>query len=240
VPGLLSNAVVPRWWNVSRSELHAVTLYQRTGEELVTASSKDVELYGRVLAVLSDRMLPEQRAALVDNLKTGKISEALERISPADSFFLAAEFQQRFPGEVGKHSAAGQELEDLARNKPDEVNWDRLSRDFGVIHPIFAQTYAREFISVRPFPALGGNYSRLMGECWDSGNLYWARLADEKGYDPVVLNRIVPELTLRMVERIYASDLEDWPATLRALRGAGEELRQGKFAEGAGIAAAKD
>jgi hypothetical protein len=43
-----------------------------------------------------------------------------------------------------------------------------------------------------------------------------------------------------MVERIYASDLEDWPATLRALRGAGEELRHGKFAEVAGIAAAKD
>jgi hypothetical protein len=240
VPGLLSNAVVPRWWNVSRSELHAVTLYQRTGEELVTAAAKDDELRGRVLAVLSDRMLPEQRAALVDNLKTGKTSEALEGVSPADSFFLTAEFQQRFPGEVGKHSSAGQELEDLTRSKPDEVNWDRLSRDFGVIHPIFAQTYAREFISVRPFPALGGNYSRLMGECWDSGNLYWARLADEKGYDPVVLNRIVPELTLRMVERIYASDLEDWPATLRALRGAGEELRHGKFAEVAGIAAAKD
>jgi hypothetical protein len=43
-----------------------------------------------------------------------------------------------------------------------------------------------------------------------------------------------------MVERIYASDLEDWPATLRALRGAGEEFRQGKLSTVAGNAAAKD
>jgi hypothetical protein len=69
----------------------------------------------------------------------------------------------------------------------------------------------------------------LMGECWDSGNLYWARLADEMGYSPVVLNRLVPELTRRMVERIFASDLEDLPATLRALRETGDEFRQGKI-----------
>jgi hypothetical protein len=240
VPGLLSNAVVPRWWGVSRNELHAVALYQRAGEELLTAGAKDDELRGQVMAVLSDRMPPERRAWLEQTMQAGKTTEMIEGTAPADTFYLTAEFRQKYPGELSKSGASGRELEDLIRDRADEVSWDRLSRDFGVIHPVFAQSYAREFISVRPFPALGGSYSRLMSECWDSGNLYWARLADEMGYDPVLLNRVVPELTLRMVERIYASDLEDWPATLRALRGAGEEFRQGKLSTVAGNAAAKD
>src|SRR3989442_4389893 len=41
VPGLLTNAVLPRWWAVSRNEFHAITLYQHAGEELVTASAKN-------------------------------------------------------------------------------------------------------------------------------------------------------------------------------------------------------
>jgi hypothetical protein len=32
-----------------------------------------------------------------------------------------------------------------------------------------------------------------------------------------------------MVEKIFASELEDWPAILRALRETGEEFRQGKI-----------
>ena len=35
VPGLMTSAVLPRWWGVTRNELHAVALYQRTGEELL-------------------------------------------------------------------------------------------------------------------------------------------------------------------------------------------------------------
>jgi hypothetical protein len=59
--------------------------------------------------------------------------------------------------------------------------------------------------------------------------LYWARLADEKGYSPVALNQLVPELTRRMVEKIFATDLEDWPALLRAAHETGEEFRLGKM-----------
>jgi hypothetical protein len=59
--------------------------------------------------------------------------------------------------------------------------------------------------------------------------LYWARLADEMGYSPVMLNRFVPELTRRMVEKIFATDLEDWPAILRAMRETGQEFEQRKM-----------
>ena len=33
-----------------------------------------------------------------------------------------------------------------------------------------------------------------------------------------------------MVEKIFATDFEDWPAILRAMRETGEEFRQGKIA----------
>lgn len=234
VPGLLSNAIVPRWWNVSPKELHAVALYQRAGEELLEASSKDPELSGRVVALLSDRMSPERQSWLQQTIQTGKTSDLLDGIAPADSFYLTEDFLQKYPGQLETVSASGRELTDLLREDSAEVNESRLSRDFGVIHPVFAQTYALELISVRPFPALGGTYSRLMSECWDSGNLYWARLADELGYSPVELNRIVPGLTRRMVEHIFASEIEDWPATLRALHETGEEFRHKKVSMLAG------
>jgi hypothetical protein len=229
VPALLSNAIVPRWWNVSRNELHAVTLYQKAGEDLLTACSTNDQLRTEVIGALSQRMLPERLAWLQHTIREGNRDQLLEGIAPADSFYLAAEFQQKYPEELAKASPAGQDLENLIREDPNEVGWERLSRDFGVIHPVLLHTYTREFVNERPFPALDGPYNRLMAESWDSGNLYWARLADEMGYSPVLLNRLVPELTRRMVERIFASDLEDWPATLRALRETGEEFRQGKI-----------
>ena len=229
VPSVLSNAIVSRWWNVSPDELHAVALYQRAGEELLSASAGDEELRSKVLFLLSDRMFPAEGARLEQTIRAGKSSEALARIMPADAFYLSFEFSQRYPGRLGTLSAAGQELETLSREDPEAVNQARLSHDFGVIHPVLAQTSARELLNVKPFPAMGGTYSRLMGECWDSGNLYWARLADEMHYPPVLLNRTVPELTHRMVERIFASEFDDWPAVLRALQETGEEFRQGKI-----------
>jgi len=230
VPELLSNAIVPRWWNISSDELHAVALYQRAGEDLLAAAAKDENLRGEVRFVLSDRLFPEKLARLEQTLLAGHTSEVLAGISPADSFYLAAAFRQKHPAELAAVSAAARELEALNQKAPADSNEARLSRDFGAVHPVFEHTYALDLVSVRPFPALGGNYGRLMSECWDSGNLYWARLADEKGFEPVLLNRVVPELTRRMVERIYASDLEDWPATLRALQETGAEFREGKIA----------
>jgi hypothetical protein len=85
-------------------------------------------------------------------------------------------------------------------------------------------------LNLKPFPAFSGYSSRLLAESWDSNNLYWARLADEEGYSPAALNRLVPELTRLMVAKIFATDFEDWPALLRAMREAGGEFRQGKIA----------
>ena len=230
VPTLLTDATVPRWWDVSRNELHAVALYQRAGEELLADSADNQELYNKVMPILSDRMMPQNLTRLEQALRQRQLDEVFAQLVPADTFYLAAEFRQRFPSDAASWGPAGKELESLSRLYPAEVSWERLSRDFGVPHAVLAQSYARELLNVKPFPALAGNGSRLMAESWDSNNLYWARLADELDYAPVTLNWLVPELTRRMVEKIFATDLEDWPAILRAMRETGEEFRQGKIA----------
>jgi hypothetical protein len=229
VPGLLTNAIVPRWWNVSQNELHAVSLYQQSGEELLAAATQNDELRNKVMYILSDRMIPQRSGKLVQALHSGQLPEVLSLLMPADTFYLAAEYEQRFPQGPSSFGPAGNELATLRQRYPDEVSWERLSRDFGVPHRVLTQSYARELLNLPPFPVFMGSANRLFAETWDSNNLYWARLADEKRYSPVMLNRLVPELTLRMVEKIFATDFEDWPALLRAARETGEEFREGKI-----------
>jgi hypothetical protein len=230
VPGLLTSAVVPRWWGVSQNELHAVALYQEAGEQLLTAAAQDEGLRQQAIDILSERMIPRRSLRVELALRAGHPAEAITELMPADTFYLAAEYRRRFPDHADSFGSASAELTALTRQYPEEVGWDRLSRDFGVPHPAMAQSYGRELLNVPPFPAFMGYSSRFLAESWDSNNLYWARLADEKGYSPVMLNRLVPELTRRMVEKIFATDLEDWQALLRATREAGDEFRQGKIA----------
>jgi hypothetical protein len=230
VPVLLTSATLPRWWNVTRNELHAVALYQQAGEELLAASEANEKLRGNVIEILSDRMSPARLDRIERALQAKNLDDVLPAVMPSDTFYLAVEFQRRFPNDAESWGAAGKELQSLSSRYPEEVSWKRISKDFGVPHPILAQSYACELLNVRPFPAGMGYASRLLAESWDSSNLYWARLADERGYSPVVLNRLVPQLTRRMVEKVFATEFEDWPAMLQALRETGEEFRQGKLA----------
>lgn len=230
VPGLMTSAVLPRWWGVTSNELHAVALYQRAGEELLAAAEKDDHLRQTVVNILSDRMLPQRSERVELALRSGQQEELLYLVAPAENFYLTAEFRGRFPGNKEFRGPAGKELDELTLRHPTEVSWKRLSEDFGVPHPALAQNYARELFALKPAPAFLDYSSRLLAESWDSNNLYWARLADERGYSPVTLNRLVPQLTHRMVEVTFASHLEDWPAVMRAMRETGEEFRQGKIA----------
>jgi hypothetical protein len=230
VPGLLTNAVVPRWWRVTQNELHAVALYQQTGEELLAASVQNRDLRNKVMSILDDRMAPQISERLELALSADRLAEILPQLLSADTFWLAVEYRRRFPEQTDSLGPAGRELESLSQRYPEEVNSARLSRDFGVPHAILEQSYRCDLMNIAPFPAFGGYSSRLLAESWDSNNLYWVRLADEKGYSPVMLNQLVPELTRRMVEKIFATDIEDWPALWRATRETGDEFRNGKMA----------
>jgi hypothetical protein len=228
-PQLLTSAILPRWWDVSPVELHAIALYQRAGEELLTASAKDDALRSKLITILSDRLLPQQSRQLEQGLRAGRISEILPQLMPADTFYLAAEFRRRYPGQTGPLGTATNELQELCDQHPEQVNWKRLSHEFGTPHPRLAQNYGLELLNLPLVPPFSGYSSRFLAESFDSTNLYWARLADEGGYSPVILNHLVPELTRLMVKKIFATDFEDWPALLRAMREAGEDFREGKL-----------
>jgi hypothetical protein len=230
VPGLLTNAVFPRWWDVSRNELHAVALYQRAGEELVNAAASNEDVRAKVTDILGEHMAPATLSRVAESLEQGEASGAMAVITPSNLFHLTAEYRKKFSQDANSWGAAGRELNKLCQSNPEEAKWERVARDFGVPHPHLAQSYERQLLNREPYPAFAGYSSRLMAESWESNNLYWARLADEMGYPPVMLNVLVPQLTRRMVEKIFATDFEDWPALLRAMREAGADFRDGKLA----------
>ena len=238
-PELLASAILPRWWNVNPLELHAIALYQRAGEELLTASAKDEALRSKVLTILSDRLLPQRLGQLEQVLRAGRVPEILTQIMPADTFYLTAEFRDKYSEQPEVWGIASQELQNLCHQHPEQVNWKRLSHDFGTPHPRMAQNYGLELLNMAPMPPFSGFSSRFLAESWDSPNLYWARLADEGGYSPVMLNHLVPELTRMMVEKIFATDFEDWPALLRAMRETGTEFREGKLTSPSRISAVR-
>jgi hypothetical protein len=229
VPSLMTSAILPRWWEVTPKELHAAALYQQFGEELLTSAGQEASLREKVMDILANRMLSRRLGQLEQALSTGHSEEALPRMTPAETFYLALEFQRRYPAEVTRWGKAGEEIQVLMQEDPEEINGPRLSEDFGVPHPALAQTTARELLNLRPFPTFLGYSSFLLAESWESNNLFWARLADEKGLPPESLHLLVPALTHRMVENIFATHLDDWPALLRALRETGMEFREGKL-----------
>lgn len=232
VPDLLVSATLPRWWNVTPNELHAATLYQRSGEELLNASATNASLKEKVVSILSDRMAPRRLERVERSLlRPEDVATLLPQMTPAETAYLAAEFHSRFPGEAASWGPASQQLAELRQKYPTEVSWERISTDFGVPHPRMASTNARELLNVKPFPFFGSYSSRLFGESWESSNLYWARMADEMGYSPVALNVLVPELSRHAIAKIFATEPEDWPAILRAMQETGEEFRQGKIAD---------
>ncbi len=230
VPGLLVSAVLPRWWAVSRGELHSAALYQRTGEELLTASATNAELKAKVIGILSDCMTAERLEKTELALKSpDSAKEMASAALPAETFYLAAEFRKRYADHASMWGPAGLELEELSQKNPADANSERLSSDFGTPHPALLLSNSRTILNTKPLPLFGGPASRLLAESWESNNLYWARLADEKGYSPVMLNILIPALTRHMVSNIFASNIDDWPALMRAMQETGDDFRQGKI-----------
>jgi hypothetical protein len=228
VPTLMASATLSRWWDVSPRELHAVALYQRSGEELLVASTGNPQLRNKVLTILADRLSP-QRLERVETARQAKdMDAAMAGLMPSDTFFLAAEFRRRYPQENASWGPSSRALDQLCHEHPAEAGIERISRDFGIPHPTLAQNYGRGLVNTKPFPAFAGYSSRLFGESWDSSNLYLARLADERSTSPETLNVLCPQLTRVMIAKIFATDFEDWPAVTRAMHEAGDELFQHK------------
>lgn len=229
-PALLLSAVEPRWWGVTPTEMHAAALYQKFGEDLLRASTTNADLRTHVLGILADRMSPRRFDMVEQSLGHAEDMPSLvSELLPVETFYLAAEFREKYSSEAGSWGAAGQELNALIQAHPADAGASRISQDFGVPHPTLEQTNACAILNVKPLPAFGGAPSRLFGESWESTNLYWARLADERGDPPAELNLLAPELSRHMIARIFATDIEDWPALLRAMEQTGDDFLHGRI-----------
>jgi hypothetical protein len=238
VPHLLVGATLPRWWNVNKNEMHLAALYQRAGEELLTASANNANLRSRVTAILSDRMASVRLEQLDRALQNpSEIEIAISRVLPADLFYLAVDYRRQYPEDVSKWGQANHELNELCQKYPADANWERLSAEFGVPRPEFMLISSSDLLKMKAVSTFVGNAGTIFAESWNANNLYWARLADEMGYSPVELNILVPELTRNMIADIFASNIDDWPALLRAMEETGDELRTGKITLHVAVAA---
>ena len=53
------------------------------------------------MAILSDRMLPQRLGMVEREIKEGRPKGAFSTVTPADMFYLTAEFRQKFPSDFG-------------------------------------------------------------------------------------------------------------------------------------------
>ena len=213
----------------SRGKLAALQLAERCQ---VLFSPSHEQLPARELAdwILADRLPLVPLEGLKPSLQEKDSTKEIARLMPADAFYLAAQFRDRSLQGSVSWGPATRELDELLRQQPTDISLKRVSKDFGIPHPILAQTYGRELLNGKPFPAFSGYCNRLFGESWDSDNLYWARLADEMNDSPEMLNILSPQLTRLMISKIFATDIEDWSAVVRAMHETGDETLHGMVA----------
>jgi hypothetical protein len=165
---------------------------------------------------------PVRRYQVAQLIERGAVADAAERVTPSELYLLASEVGAR---RDAASSCVLSELKRLAAGAPEELSPVAISRAFGTPKPTLANSYEPELLNLRTFPTLMGYSSRIMAESWESNTLYWAALADEMGIAPAQMNLRVPEWTRSLVERIFASHLEDWPALLKSLRAVGDDVR---------------
>ncbi len=224
VPQIMLSAKVPRWWQVSAAEQHWLALHLRLSEELLAAAAVNPALRNTVLEKLNIQVTPNRRSRLARLLESGQVREAIDTLTPSEMYVLAANYLADRGSREASDSPVEAELRRLTSADPGIPA--RVAAAYGSPHPTLANSYRPELLNLPTFPTLMGYSSRVMAESWESNNLYWAALADELHLPPAQLNLLVPQLTQKVVERIFATHLEDWPAVLRSLRWIGDDYRQ--------------
>jgi hypothetical protein len=222
---MIVSAVIPRWWNVTPAQLHWVALHMRYAESLLAESAVDPELRRETLAVLGAQAAPARVGQVAVLLESGDVQAALNKVTPSELFVLASRMRTTMEARGSQPSPLLAEMRRLAAQSPGQNNYAAISAAFGTPKPTLANTYRPELLNLRTFPTLMGYSSRILAESWESNALYWAALADETNVQPSQLNVRIPEWTEKLVEHIFASHLEDWPAVLRSLRAVGDEVR---------------
>ena len=224
VPQMILSAKIPRWWNVTPAQMHWVGLHLRYARVLMAEAAIDPETRKEVVDGLATQASPARTMLVARLLEAGDVPAAVDNVTPEELYSLASRLE---PQQADKHVGGPliEEIHDLRAAHSSEVEEQAVSRAFGTPKPTLTNSYRPELLKLRTFPTLMGYSSRIMAESWESNTLFWAGLADELHATPQQLNVLIPEWTQKVVERIFASHLEDWPALLRSLRVVGEDVR---------------
>jgi hypothetical protein len=225
VPQMILSAKIPRWWQVTSAQTHWVGLHLRYGRELLAAAAFDPEIRGQVMDALGLFAAPARAAAVMRLIEQGDVKAASDRVTPSELFGVAREVAAKRSGDAASSCVLAELRQMSGEGSPKEVNYASISRAFGTPKPTLANSYEPELLNLRTFPALMGYSSRIMAESWESNTLYWAALSDEIGLHPAQLNVRIPQWTQKLVEQIFASHLEDWPALLKSLHAVGDDVR---------------
>lgn len=224
VPQMILSAKIPRWWNVTSAQMHWVGLHLRYGRAMMAEAAIDAGTRKQVVDALAAQANPARTMLVARLLEGGDVPTAIEKVTPAELFFIASRTE---PQQSDKRAGGPliTEIRELRAAHSAEVGEQAVSRAFGTPKPTLTNSYRPELLQLRTFPTLMGYSSRIMAESWESNTLFWAGLADELHATPNQLNVLIPEWTQKVVEQIFASHLEDWPALLRSLRTVGDDVR---------------
>jgi hypothetical protein len=222
VPQLLLTATVPRWWNVTPAQLHWVSLHMDYADTLLAESALNADRRQMVLDALGQYAMPVRVAHVRDLLEQGRVDAAIDVIMPSELFEVA----RNLLAQNLTDSPIAAEIRREAAELPRQLNYDAISHAFGTPKPTLTNSYSPELLGLRTFPTLMGYSSRILAESWESNLLYYGALADQSYVAPSELNVLVPQWTRQTVERIFATNLEDWPALLRSLRFVGDDVRE--------------
>jgi hypothetical protein len=226
-PQILIGATVPRWWGVSSAEQHFVALHVRLGEELVAEAALDAEARRVISEVLERRVEPARLWRVNQLFAAGKVQDAVATFIPAELYELSKALLQRDDAVVSRIGGPfASEIRRLSSESPGQLAYARIASIFGTPHPELTSSYRPELLHMPLFPTMMGYSSRIMAESWESTNIHWATLADELHLPPAELNLLVPEWTQRSLERIFATNLEDWPALWRSMQIVSDRYRE--------------
>jgi hypothetical protein len=192
------------------------------GETLMAEAAVNADRRQVVLDALGQYAMPARVAHVRDLLEQGRVRAALDSVMPSELFAIAKDVLSSDRTDA----PLAIEIRREAAESPRQLNYETVSRVFGTPKPTLANSYSPELLGLRTFPTLMGYSSRILAESWESNLLFYAALADQLYVSPAELNVLVPDWTRQTVERIFATNLEDWPALLRSLRLVGDEVRE--------------
>jgi hypothetical protein len=221
-PQMIASVTVARWRNITPEQIRWVALHMERGRTLLAAASLDPAIRPRVLESYGHFTAPARVDWLAGQLAEGDFARVDAAIAPAALYRLGED-----PALAGvSRDVPSIEIASLASEHRTDLSPQAIAAAFGTPKPILTHSYRPQLLNFRIFPALMGYSSRILAETWESNGLYYAGLAAETGIPVDELDAYVPAWNRAMIEDIFATHLEDWPALVRSLHTVRENVLQ--------------